>query len=634
MKVDNRLGKARKLLKAGRPAEALSLLQPMIETDFGAPVLSLIGEAMVGLGHRLEAADMFETAGGLGGPGAAGFIARAAELLMEAGQHDKAQLIALRGLQQYPEDPALAFVLITLFELCGETQLVGALKHRLVASDQPDHLLLAARLLAEDPHDPANYTVSAKLRALLPGDAEIRFSHLVRARDACDFPTVEHEEKALRADIARMGGAVLEGDLPHHAVIWLEDEALLRKAVNIGEITPFTPDGRDRRRRTPHVWGEKLRIGYVSGDFWDDHATMRLLGEVLTLHDRQAFEITLFCNTPDRFRGFDTGGRETWGEIVPIDGLDDAAAESLVRSRGIDILVDLKGYTSNHRCGLFNRQAAPVQVAWLGFPGSAIAVDCDYILGDRFTLPDASAPHFHEIFCRLPETYQPNETIHRPRPPARSRTELGLPEDAFVFASFNSPKKLTPFTLDLWAKVLKAAPAAHLAVMAEPSVRAAFERRGIAGNRIHPLRKCAYVDHIARAQAADLALDTFPCNGHTTTSDMLWAGVPVATMRGTTFAGRVSESLLHAIGLEDLVADDAAGFVALAAGIARSADGAAPFKTRIETNRNRLPLFDAERFCRHLEAAYRLMADRARLGLAPAPIDVPALPERDKPLAH
>lgn len=631
MTVDRRLEEARAVLQAGRFAEALDRLQALVGTDADEEVLTLVAEALIGLGQIAAAADMLETAAGLGGPQARALHRRAAELYLETGQDDQAQLIALKQLQHHPDDPDLAYILIRIFEKSGERDLVNALKHRLVASDRPEHLLAAARLLATEPLDPANYTVSGKLRKAFPDDPHLRFAHLALARDACDFPVVEREEASVRADLRRLGAGILEAERPHQAVIWLEDEALLPSARSIGEVTPFTAESRVRRRSRPHAWAERLRIGYVSGDLWDDHATMRLLGEVLTLHDRSRFDITLFCNTPDRFRAFDAGGRASWGEIVPIDRLDDAAAEALIRDRGIDILVDLKGYTTNHRCGLFNREAAPVQVAWLGFPGTAVAVDCDYIIGDRFTLPDASAPHIHETFCRLPETYQPNETVHRPHPPAQSRRALGLPEDVFLFASFNSPKKLSPATLDLWAQVLKAAPDAHLAVMAEPTVRAAFEHRGIAGDRIHPLRKCAYREHIARARATDIALDTFPCNGHTTTSDMLWAGIPVVTMRGTTFAGRVSESLLHAIGLGDLVAEDADGFIGLAAGIAGTPGAADRLKSRLEANRFRLPLFDAERFCRHLEAAFTLMAERARAGLTPAPIDVAALPERQAP---
>ncbi len=491
MKVNHRLSEARAVLNSGRYEDALSLLQPLIASDVDEELLAMVGEALAGLGHITGAAEIFENAARLAGPRAAEFALRAARLHLDAGAHDAAQLIALRELQKRPEDHALLYLLVTLFQKTGETQLMHALKHRLATSSDPEHLLAAAALLASEPHDPANYEVYRKLRRALPDDPHIRFTHLALARDACDFETVAREEAAIRADIERDGGEVLAAEQPHQAVFWVAEEALLPKARNIGAIEPFTEESRRLRRQRPHAWSKRLRIGYVSADLWDDHATMRLLGEVLTLHDRDRFDVTLFCNTPDRFRGFDTGGRSRWGKILPIDQLDDAAAERLVQERGIDILVDLKGYTVNHRCGLFNRQAAPVQVSWLGFPGTVIAVDFDYIIGDACTLPEESAPHYHEVFCRLPECYQPNETIHRPRPAAKSRQELGLPEEPFLFASFNSPRKLTPLTLDLWARVLEAAPDAHLMVMAEETIRTAFAARGIDASRIHPVKKCA-----------------------------------------------------------------------------------------------------------------------------------------------
>ncbi len=632
--LDMRLAQARAALDVGRFDHALSILQSVVDTRADQETLGLVGQAMVGLGMEASAAEIFESAANLGGPDAFSHALRAAALYQTAGNDEQAQLIGLRLLRERPDDPDLVFLLVGIFEKSGELELAQALAPRLAASEREDHLIAAARVLADQPRNPANRIIYRKLRALLPDQPYVRFANLAQARDASEFDVVEREEALLKADIAREGPELLACEEPHAALIWLDDEAQLQHARNVGAFTPFTEQSRSIRRQMPHDWSDRIRIGYVSGDLWDDHATMRLLGEVLTLHDRERFDITLFCNTPDHFRVHDKGGRALWGDIVSIVDMDDEAAERLVRSRGIDVLVDLKGWTANHRLGLFNRQAAPVQVAWLGFPGSTVMVDFDYVIGDRFTLPDAAAPHFHERFCRLPETYQPNETRFRPRPQPVTRAALDLPEDVFLLSSFNSPKKLTPFTLELWADVMKAAPSAHLAVMAGEGIVDAFARRGIERERIHPLGKCAYEQHMARAAVTDLALDTFPCNGHTTTSDMLWAGVPIVTMRGQTFAGRVSESLLNAVGLADLVAPDRQGFVALAASIASDCDKAATLKERLETNRFLLPLFDAERFCRHLENAYAEMAARARAGEAPAAFDVPALPPRTGPFRH
>lgn len=631
MTIDTRLAEAQAAHDCGDFAGALLHLQPLIDQTTDQPTLALLGEVMAGLGHREDAASIFEQAAEASGPDSARCLKRAAQLHFAAGNAEQAQLIGLRLLSIMPDDPVIVFILVSLFVKSGETGLVDALKDRLVKSQDEEHLLLASRLIAHDTPGSINLELYRKLSRLFPNDPYIRMAHLNHARACADFATVEREEAHLRQEIAAGNSAVLAAEDPHFALMWLDDEALLRQATNLGGFEAYTEKRRRQRRLQDHRWGKRLKIGYVSADLWDDHATMRLLGDVLRRHDRERFEITLFCNTPSRFVGFDTGGRGEWGSIVEIRDLDDTEAETLIRRMGIDILVDLKGHTGNNRCSLFNRMAAPVQVAWLGFPGSSIGVDCDYIIGDRFVLPDGAAPHYHELFCRLPETYQPNDPVRRALPPAASRASLGLPEETFLFASFNAPKKITPLTLDIWADILKAAPEAHFWIMGpKPELTSALAARGVAATRLHFADKMAYEPHLARVQAADLGLDTFPCNGHTTTSDILWAGVPVVTARGQSFAGRVSESLLNAVGLSELVAENHAALVPLAAGLAKNSAWTASLRDRLAAARFQAPLFDSERFCRHLETAYRMMADRARAGKPPAAFDVPALPARQE----
>lgn len=622
--LDPRLAPARAAFDRGDYTAALTQLQSLITATPDPQILLLLAETLERLELSGDAAGLFEQVAD------AGYQTetcrkRAANLYLKAGRDDEAQLLALQLLKILPEDPVVNFVLVSIFLRNGETELVNALKSRLAASDEPEHLLLAARLLPEDSNNPANLTLFRKLRRLYPEDPYIRMSLLGYAREFCDFDTVEREERSLRADMAAGDFSALAAEEPHNAVMWLETDAELRLASNLGPFRPYTAESQKARHAAPHRWGAKIRLGYVSADLWDDHATMRLLAEVLKLHDPARFEVTLFCNTPDRFIAFDSGRRKDWGRIVSIRQMDDATAAALVREMEIDILVDLKGHTGNNRAGLFNLGCAPVQVSWLGFPGTCIDIDCDYVIGDRFVLPDEARPYYHELFCRLPDTYQPNDPVNRALPPSASREQLGLPADAFIFASFNGMKKLTPATLDLWAQVLKAAPASHLWIMApEEPIRAALARRGISQDRIHVASKMAYEPHIARVQAADLGLDTFPCNGHTTTSDMLWAGLPVVTARGHGFPGRVSESLLNAIGLPELVAEDRKRFIELAAGFANNPARLSPLRERLIDNRFTAPLFDARRFCGNLEKAYETMAARARNGLAPLCFDVSA----------
>ena len=439
---------------------------------------------------------------------------------------------------------------------------------------------------------------------------------------------------------ARVYPALKAGDPFYRSVevllnhlIWCPDEAVNATMLTNLSGPPFTAESRAARRARPHRYGETIRIGYLTADLLHDHATVILFRGVLDHHDPERFEITLYCNTPGPFSPADQAFRAGLPRLVPIRGLPTAAIVERMRADGIDILVDMKGHTIGGRMDVVNAGAAPLQVAWLGFPGSGNGIDCDYILSDARVTPDHAAPFYHEKFCRLPESYQPNDNRHRPLPPPLSRAALGLPEDLFVFASFNSILKTSPEIIRLWARILKGTDNSALAMICgtpiqQAHVVAAFAREGIAEERIFFTEKVPYAAHLARIPVADLCLDTFPCNGHTTTSDMLWAGLPVLTMKGSHFASRVSESLLTALGLPELVAEDADGYVALACALAADRPRLAELRQRIDAARSRAPLFDTERFTRHLERAFAMMVERARAGLPPEAFDVPALPPR------
>lgn len=441
--------------------------------------------------------------------------------------------------------------------------------------------------------------------------------------------------KVLRAlqngDAAMLG---MEKLLDH--LFWCADEAIASRLTRMDKFTAFTAESRAARRAYPHVFGKKIRVAYLSNDLSDRHATMRLLQGVMLRHDASEFEIFTLCHTDEALKALDQGMRYRLPNVTPISGLTDQQVADKIRTSEIDILVDLKGHTRDPRLGILNLGAAPIQVAWLGYPGINTGIDCDYMIGDPVVTPDSSAPFWDASFCRLPETYQSNDDTYRELPPAATRAQLGLPEDKVIFASFNSTLKVSPKTFSLWMRVLNAAPDSVLWMLCDNQIaRANFlkaaREKGVKSERIIFADFADYRDHIARLQAADIGIDTFPCNGHTTTSDKLWAGLPLATLRGTSFASRVSESLLTAIGVPELVADTEEDYVALSARLATDHAYRTALRNRITGNRFRAPLFDTERFTRHLEAAYRMMVDRARTGLPPAAIDVPALAPRDKP---
>ncbi len=629
---------ARRAFEAGDYDGSLQHLQSQIAAsgDIDEPVACLLGSTLLRLGLPGEAAEFFEMAAGLDESLAFRNHRDAALAWFSHGACEKALLNAMKAIR-LGEDAELHFILVTLLLQTGDTQLTDQFKYKLVDSDDPKHLDLAQQLIGMDRQDPRALVLHRKLRRLRPQDMGLRNAVLTLAREFCDYDALDEEESRLPRDAWTSAG-LLAHETPHDNIRWCDDEAANRLALNSHTIHPMP--GRSTgsaRRARPHVRGPKIRIGYLSADFFPTHATMRLLGDVLRCHDRQRFEITLFCRTPPQFTESPAAraARAGWGEIADLNGLSDDEAAARIRARQIDILVDLKGHTGHSPAALLNHGLAPVQATWLGFPGSVTEIDLDYAIGDRFVLPDSSKPYYHEKFCRLPESYQPNDPLSRPLPEAARRADLGLPEDGFVFASFNGSAKINRQTIALWARLLQETPGSVLWIMCRSmaigSICRRFETHGIGRERLITAAPAPYEQHIARIQAADLALDTFPCNGHTTTSDMLWAGLPVLTMKGRHFASRVSESLLNAAGLPDLVAASAEEFVALGRDLYREPERLAALRQRLAANRFIAPLFDSERFCRHLETAYETMDGRARQGKAPDHFDVAAAPPRAAP---
>lgn len=591
-------------------------------------IFELLGHALLKSAMPAEAAEAYEMAAERAPDGGFAYFKQAMQASIAAGNEEKAFLLAMQANKQAQDDADVIFVLVKAFRARGEIELLEHFKNRLTASDNPEHLQLAAELISAETRNPFNLGLFKKLIAHYPGDHYTHFKLMSVAREFCDYETVAEQEAWLDGELEAGREWIFEGQTHFANLLHCGDERLNRLATNNicikGDPSPAVTAA---RHAMPHRWGDRIRIGYLSNDFGSTHATMRLLRNVLELHDRTHFDVTLYCYSPDSLIARDDGGRGDWGRIVPVRALAVEAIAEKIRSDGIDILVDLKGHTGDSRCHALNHPAAPVHVAWLGFPGSTTGVDIDYVIGDRLVLPDSAKPHYHEKFVRMPHSYQPNDRGHRPLPPASSRAELGLPEDRFVFATFNSNRKITRQNLDLWAEIMHRVPNAVLWAMiyhdfGRSNFRDYLGRRGVAPERIIFADAAEYDLHIARLPAADLCLDNWPYNGHTTTSDMLWAGLPVLTRRGTNFASRVSESLLNAVGLPDLVARDDSDFVDRAVELASDGERLGDLRRRLVEARQSAPLFDPQAFCTSLETAYRQMAERARAGLSPDHFDV------------
>jgi predicted O-linked N-acetylglucosamine transferase (SPINDLY family) len=293
----------------------------------------------------------------------------------------------------------------------------------------------------------------------------------------------------------------------------------------------------------------------------------------------------------------------------------------------IDIAVDLSGYISGARPGVFALRPASVAVNYYGYPGTLGTGAIDYIVADAHIVPEGSEHFYAERVVRLPDCYYPTDT-RRGESVRPSRAEAGLPESGFVFCTFNNAYKFTPQMFDIWMRLLDQVEGSLLWIYAENPVaranlRAEAEARGVPRQRLVFAERVDHDAQLARIGLADLFLDTLPCNAHTTASDALWAGLPLVTCCGQGFAARVAGSLLHAIGLPELVASDLVAYEALALDLARSPQRLAAIRDRLRRNRDSFPLFDTARLCRALESAYRTMRDIHLHGEKPRGFDVP-----------
>lgn len=360
--------------------------------------------------------------------------------------------------------------------------------------------------------------------------------------------------------------------------------------------------------------GARLRVGYLSSDFYD-HATMHLMMGVLEAHDSARIDVQLFDHSPKRMDAFTARLAELGFPRHDLNLLSDEAAAQLIADQQLHLLMDLKGYTTKARLGICAHRPAPVIVSWLGYPGSLGHPQlADYIIGDPTVTPAEHAAHFSEHIAQMPHCYQPNDR-QRPLDFDCSRADAGLPETALVFCSFNQLLKLNPAEFDLWCRLLNDVPNSVLWVLdpsspeAEVNLRSEMSRRGVDPGRLILAPRRDQPEHIARLALADIALDSFPYTSHTTGSDALWAGVPLVAHMGDTFASRVSASLLRAHGFDELVAKDEADYHTKLIALARDKEQRTALRERLQQARLTSPLFDTARFARDLEALYAAIWD-------------------------
>ena len=374
---------------------------------------------------------------------------------------------------------------------------------------------------------------------------------------------------------------------------------------------------------------DRIRLAYLSSDF-GDHAVSMLMAGVFELHDQARFDTTAISFGRVGAGEMRARLKGAFDRFIDVRQKGDREVASLIRELEIDIAIDLNGFTDGARTSILALRAAPIQVNYLGYPGTLGAGYFDYILADRFVIPEQYIESYTEKVVRLPDCFQANDFRRRTAAETPVRSEMGLPEKDFVFCCANNSYKITPTMFDVWMRILRGVPASCLWLTGEQqavvsNLRKEASARGIDPGRLVFAERAPYEQYLARYRLADLFLDTLPFNAGTTASDALWAGLPVLTCAGQGFAARMAGSLLGAVGLHELVTGSLEEYEALALQLARSPDRLAGLKRALVSNRDSHTLFDTDRFRQNLEKAYSAMWQRLQNRQPPASFDVDRL---------
>ena len=372
---------------------------------------------------------------------------------------------------------------------------------------------------------------------------------------------------------------------------------------------------------------DRIRVAYVSADF-RQHPVSLLMAGMFECHDKSCFETTAISIGPDDNSEMRKRVEASFEHFIDAKTYSDNQIANLAKELEVDILVDLMGFTENSRTGIFARRSAPIQVNYLGYPGTMGAEYIDYIIADRIVIPETQQHFYAEKIVYLPNSFQPTDRKRRIADKIFTRAEVGLPQEGFVFCCFNSNYKITPNIYDSWMRILNQVDGSVLWLVAqspkvERNLRNEAAARGVNPERLIFAPRMHLPEHQARLGLADLFLDTLPYNAGTTASDMLWADLPVLTRVGDTFAGRMAASVLNAIGLPELVTITPEAYEQKAIELETNPEKLAAIKRKLAENRLITPLFDTKLFAKHIEAAYTAMYERYKAGLAPDHIAIP-----------
>lgn len=577
------------LIKAGRSAEAAERARALREVDpRSALAWTLESHALLGLGRAAEAID--------------GLQSMPADLPRDHGHHVSLG-VALQRCRRHQE--AIRSFLDAL-----ALKMDDALSHFRLGMSFKDLGMKA---------EAAECVRTAVLLGLDSSELAARGQLAFLEREACRWSQADEAMLGLREALRAVPDDIpLETSPFAHAVLVDEPLEQLKVsrhyALHMASMYPALP------RRIARPRPGRLRVGYLSADF-HQHATAQLMAQMLECHDRAAFEVTLLSGGPrddSPMRRRLRAGSERFEEL---HGQSFEAMARRIRELDIDLLVDLKGATYDTLLPVLAQRPAPLQVTWLGFPGTTGAPYIDYLIGDRIVTPLDDAAHFSEKIAQLPHCYQPNDA-QRARPEPSLRADWGVPEGALLLCAFHQSYKISAAVMDEWCRLLHALPGAVLWLLqwntnVQAALTEAARQRGIGVERIAFAPLLPLEQHLSRLACADIYLDAWPCNAHTTAGEALWVGVPVVTLGGRTFAQRVASSLLHAAGLDELVCADRATYSATVLALAGDAPRRQALRARLERQRGTCRLFDGAAFARDIEALYRRMWARAVAGQGP-----------------
>lgn len=536
-----------------------------------------------------------------------------------AGRDDRAEGAYRQALERMPGFAPALLNLGHLLERRGEVEPAlaawrevidgdGALEHRLHALNNSARLLEVQRRLPE-----AEALMRASLE-LKPAQPDV-IQHYVHVRQKqCAWPAA--------APVGEVTAFQLLTGTSLLAMMGLSDDPALQLLAAMRFVAEKVP-----KPPPQPLWPQfgrregKVRIGYLSGDL-HMHAVGLLTAELFELHDRSRFEIHAFDWTPESNQPLRRRILDAMDHHVRLAGVDDVAAARLVAQAGIDVLVDLQGLTSGARPAILVQRPAPVQVSYLGLPGTSALPGVDWMLADRCVMPPELLPYCSERPLYLPHCYQVSDRRREVAPRPERRT-YGLPDDGFVFCSFNNNHKFTPEMFGAWMRILGAVPGSVLWLLADndtarANMLAAATAAGVAAERLVFAPRVSPAEYLARFALADLVLDTFPFNAGTTASDALWMGTPILTRSGRTYISRMAGSLLHAVGLPDLVTESLADYERLAVTIGRHPARAASYKRFLAEHGRSSKLFDLPQIVRDIETEFERLALAARSRAAPS----------------